>query len=68
MSRLGGKIKALFAQMLMTCDGQGLIKREMFAINGVKLAAHKDCPQNRCILEALPDRLRYYAPRNTMAA
>ena len=37
VSSLGEQIKPLFAQVLMTCDAQGLIGREMFAIDGVKL-------------------------------
>jgi transposase len=34
---LGDDIQALFAQVLLTCDRLGLIGREMFAIDGVKL-------------------------------
>jgi transposase len=34
---LGDEIKTLFTQVLLTCDAQGLIGREMFAIDGVKL-------------------------------
>ncbi len=34
---LADEIKALFTQVLLTCDAQGLIGREMFAIDGVKL-------------------------------
>lgn len=37
VSSLGEQIKPLFQQVLMTCDAQGLIGREMFAIDGVKL-------------------------------
>ena len=37
VSGLGDQIKPLFAQVLMICDAQGLIGREMFAIDGVKL-------------------------------
>ena len=40
MGTLGEQIKPLFAQVLMTCDGQGLIGREMFAIDGVKLPSN----------------------------
>ena len=40
VSTLGGQIKALFSQVLMTCDAQGLIGREMFAIDGVKLPSN----------------------------
>lgn len=40
VSGLGPQIKSLFHQVLMTCDAQGLIGREMFAIDGVKLPAN----------------------------
>ena len=40
VSHLGDQIKPLFAQVLMTCDAQGLIGREMFAIDGVKLPSN----------------------------
>jgi transposase len=34
---LGDEIQSLFSQVLMTCDRLGLIGRQMFAIDGVKL-------------------------------
>ena len=34
---LGPQIQELFTQVLMTCDRMGLIGRQMFAIDGVKL-------------------------------
>lgn len=37
---LGDDIAKLFAQVLYLCDRQGLIGREMFAIDGVKLPAN----------------------------
>jgi transposase len=37
---LGDEIHALFTQVLLTCDRMGLIGREMFAIDGVKLPAN----------------------------
>jgi transposase len=37
---LGEQIKPLFVQVLMTCDRLGLIGRNMFAIDGVKLPAN----------------------------
>jgi len=40
VSGLGGQIKPLFSQVLMTCDAQGLIGRDMFAIDGVKLPSN----------------------------
>ena len=40
VSSLGEQIKPLFAQVLMTCDAQGLIGRDMFAIDGIKLPSN----------------------------
>jgi transposase len=40
VGHLDEQIKPLFAQVLMTCDAQGLIGREMFAIDGVKLPSN----------------------------
>ena len=37
---LGDDIQALFTQVLLTCDRLGLIGRQMFAIDGVKLPAN----------------------------
>lgn len=40
ISELGDDVAKLFAQVLLICDRQGLIGREMFAIDGVKLPAN----------------------------
>lgn len=40
ISKLGDDIGWIFTQVLIICDGQGLIGREMFAIDGVKLPAN----------------------------
>lgn len=40
VSRLAEPIAAVFAQVLAICDRQGLIGREMFAIDGVKLPSN----------------------------
>ena len=40
VANLGSQIKPVFAQVLMTCDAQGLIGRGMFAIDGVKLPSN----------------------------
>ena len=40
VSEMGDTVANLFAQVLLICDRQGLIGREMFAIDGVKLPAH----------------------------
>jgi transposase len=37
---LGDEIAKIFAQVLLICDRQGLIGREMFAIDGVKLPSN----------------------------
>jgi transposase len=37
---MGDTVAKLFAQVLLVCDRQGLIGREMFAIDGVKLPAN----------------------------
>jgi transposase len=37
---LGDDIKPLFTQVLMTCDSMGLIGKELFAIDGVKLPSN----------------------------
>lgn len=40
VSRLGQEIADVFTQVLFICDAQGLIGREMFAIDGVKLPSN----------------------------
>ena len=40
VSGLGESIGAVFKQVLLICDAQGLIGREMFAIDGVKLPSN----------------------------
>jgi transposase len=40
VSELGELAATLFGQVLMLCDRQGLIGRQMFAIDGVKLPSH----------------------------
>ena len=40
VASLSDQIKPLFSQVLMTCDAQGLIGRDMFAIDGVKLPSN----------------------------
>jgi len=40
VSTLGTEIKPLFKEVLLICDHQGLIGREMFAIDGVKLPSN----------------------------
>jgi transposase len=40
VAKLGGEVAKLFTQVLVLCDSQGLIGREMFAIDGAKLASN----------------------------
>jgi len=40
VAKLSDQIKPLFSQVLITCDAQGLIGRDMFAIDGVKLPSN----------------------------
>jgi transposase len=40
VAKLSAQIKPLFSQVLLTCDAQGLIGRDMFAIDGVKLPSN----------------------------
>jgi transposase len=39
---LGEEAGSIFTQVLLTCDRQGLIGRQMFAIDGVKLPSNAD--------------------------
>ena len=39
---LGGEVSAIFAQVLLICERQGLIGKQMFAIDGVKLPSNAD--------------------------
>lgn len=40
VSGLGEEVKQIFTQVLLVCDRQGLIGRQMFAIDGVKLPSN----------------------------
>jgi transposase len=40
VSEMGEGVASLFAQVLLVCDRQGLIGRDMFAIDGVKLPSN----------------------------
>ncbi len=63
VSSLGEQIKPLFSQVLMTCDAQGLIGRDMFAIDGVKLPSNASKERS-----GTHDELRYRAQRLDKAA
>ncbi|MFN7505589.1 MAG: IS1182 family transposase [Limnobacter sp.] len=61
--RLSEQIKPLFSQVLMTCDAQGLIGRELFAIDGVKLPSNASKERS-----GTHEELRYRAERLDKAA
>ncbi len=60
---LSEQIKPLFSQVLMTCDAMGLIGREMFAIDGVKLPSNASKERS-----STPEELRHRAVRLDKAA
>lgn len=60
---LSTQIKTLFSQVLMTCDAQGLIGRDMFAIDGVKLPSNAGKERSGTLEE-----LRHRAKRLDQAA
>ena len=62
-SGLTDQIKPLFRQVLMTCDAQGLIGREMFAIDGVKLPSNASKERS-----GTHEELRHRAKRLDQAA
>lgn len=63
VSNLGEQIKPLFAQVLITCDAQGLIGGDMFAIDGVKLPSNASKERSGTL-----DELRHRADRLDKAA
>ena len=60
---LSDQIKPLFSQVLMTCDAQGLIGRDMFAIDGVMLPSNASKERS-----GTHEELRYRADRLDKAA
>lgn len=63
VASLSDQIKPLFSQVLMTCDAQGLIGREMFAIDGVKLPSNASKERS-----GTHEELRHRAERLDQAA
>ena len=63
VSGLADQIKPLFSQVLMTCDAHGLIGREMFAIDGVKLPSNASKERS-----GTHEELRHRAKRLDQAA
>ncbi|MEO7885839.1 MAG: IS1182 family transposase [Polaromonas sp.] len=60
---LSAQIKPLFSQVLMICDAQGLIGRDMFAIDGVKLPSNASKERS-----GTHEELRHRAKRLEQAA
>ncbi len=63
VANLRTQIKPLFSQVLMTCDAQGLIGRDMFAIDGVKLPSNASKERS-----GTHEELRHRADRLEQAA
>lgn len=63
VANLSTQIKPLFSQVLMTCDAQGLIGRDMFAIDGVKLPSNASKERS-----GTHEELRHRADRLEQAA
>jgi transposase len=63
VTSLSTQIKPLFNQVLMTCDAQGLIGRDMFAIDGVKLPSNASKERS-----GTHEELRHRADRLEQAA
>jgi transposase len=55
---LGSEVASLFAQVLLTCDSQGLIGRQMFAIDGVKLPSNASKHRSGTHAELAHDAVR----------
>lgn len=65
MRELGDEVGALFTQVLMTCDRLGLIGKELFAIDGVRLPSNASKERSGTYAELLhrADRLEKAADR-----
>jgi len=63
VANLSDQIKPLFSQVLLTCDAQGLIGRDMFAIDGVKLPSNASKERS-----GTHEELRHRADRLNKAA
>jgi len=63
---LGPDIATLFTQVLMTCDAQGLIGRQMFAIDGVKLPSNASKQRSGTHAELAHDAARMEQAVQTM--
>lgn len=65
---LGDQIAKVFAQVLLICDRQGLIGREMFAIDGVKLPSQASKQRSGTRADFLRQAEKLEAAAKTMLA
>jgi len=68
VSGLGDEIGGIFAQVLFLCDRQGLIGREMFAIDGVKLPGNASKARSGTRAEFAERAAKLEAAAQTMLA
>lgn len=68
ISGLGDQVARLFAQILTLCDRQGLIGREMFAIDGVKLPSNASKARSGTRADFQRQAERYETAARTMLA
>jgi transposase len=68
ISGLGELIGAVFKQVLLVCDTQGLIGREMFAIDGVKLPSNASKDRSGTRADFLHQAQKMEAAVSTMLA
>ncbi len=68
ISTLGDDIARVFAGVLAVCDGQGLIGREMFAIDGVKLPSNASKRRSGTRAEFAAQATKLEAAATTMLA
>ena len=65
---LAPQIQSLFTQVLLTCDAQGLIGRQMFAIDGVKLPSNASKERSGSFTELAHEADRMERAVNKMLA
>lgn len=68
VSTLGDDIAKIFAGVLAVCDAQGLIGREMFAIDGVKLPSNASKQRSGTRAEFARQAMKLEAAARTMLA
>jgi len=68
ISMLGAEVARIFGQVLFICDRQGLIGREMFAIDGVKLPSNASKAKSGTRADFERQATKLEAAANTMLA